>query len=129
MKTHLNRFWLHYFVLAICVFFIVKLYSDNKGGGKSKGTPPSELDYTKVLTTGTNSPEVKAAQAYVNSNIDNQQVQGNPLSEDGILGVNSTMIFELLKFCPVGVGQFSPSGSVSITLNEVIALTDSYNCG
>lgn len=129
MKKHFSTYWIHYFVLAIIVFFIVKLYSDSKGSGFNKSLS-NELDYNKILTTGTSSKEVEAAQAYINDNLDNSQIQGNPLAEDGVLGANSTLFFELVKFCPVGEGTFNNgTGFVSTTLTEIINLTNSYNCG
>lgn len=128
MKKHFNTYWIHYFVLAVLVFFIIKIYGDSKGSGFNKSLA-SELNYSKTLTTGSSSKEVKAAQAYVNSNINSSQVQADPLYEDGILGVNTTMIFELLKFCPVGEGTFNSAGYVTTSLTEIINLTNSYNCG
>lgn len=129
MKQHFSKFWLHYFAIAVCIWFIYKLYKDNKGaGGTGNGNPaPSVLDYSKTISTGSSSEEVKAAQAYINMHMDSAQLQANPLVEDGLFGPNTTTIIEALFACEANQG-WNPTGTVSTTLSEVIILTDSYTC-
>lgn len=134
MKEHATKFWLHYLILGICVFFIIKLYSDNITGGNGNIAPVldsnnnmTSLDYNKILSTGNAySAEVKAAQAYINMHMNLPAVQNNPLNEDGILGINTSIIISALQACNSGSG--GAETSVSISLSEVISYTDNYNC-
>ena len=134
MKEHATKFWLHYLILGICVFFIIKLYSDNKTGGDGNVAPVLDsnsnvtpLDYNKTLyTSNAYSAEAQAAQAYINMHMNSPHLQADPLSEDGILGVNSSHMMSGLQVCAAGGGTVI--NTITTTLSEVIILTDAYNC-
>jgi hypothetical protein len=129
MKQHLSKYWLYYFAIAVCIWFIYKLSRDNIGGAGNavnSTTAPTSLDYNKTLTTGSNSEEVRAAQAYINMNMDSPTLQADPLTEDGILGVNTSHIISALQVCAAGGGIVI--NTATSNLSEIINLTDAYNC-
>lgn len=139
MKEHLQRFWLHYFVLGILVFFIYKLIKDNnsKRRGSSNGEAPSSIDVNKQVCTSTSySEEVKTIQQYVNANmlVNGASLQP-PLVIDGYMDINTSYIIDNLQLFNNNEPLLSNDGYGSLnrqictSVNEVISLVSNWNNG
>ena len=137
MKEHLQRFWLHYFVLGILVFFIYKLIKDNnsKSRGSSNGETPSSIDVNKQVCTSTSySEEVKTIQQYVNANmlVNGASLQP-PLVVDGYMDINTSYIIDNLQLFNNNEPLLSNDGYGSLnrqictSVNEVISLVSNWN--
>lgn len=139
MKEHFKRFWLHYFVFGICVFFIYKLIKDNNSrtGGSSNDDAPSSIDVNKQVCTSTSyQEEVKTIQQYINANmlINNENLDP-PLVIDGYMGINTSYIINGLQRFNNGetmltMGEFSAlNQQVCTSINDVMALVSNWNNG